>query len=258
MRFTQCPRCAKLGKDTSKDNLCIFEDQHAYCFGCGYHRRAPDSLANMSQKMAGKALKTSTTTLDLDGCTQALPKEPLVWLRRYGITDEEIYRHGLCWNPESKQLVFPVLENERVVATCSRSFNGGAKYLTKGNTKHYKVFPKQASNVYVLVEDFVSAIKVGRHYNCIPLLGAHVSLGLILSLVSYKPRLRIFLDPDKRLEAMKYTARALQYLKDVGTIIADKDPKDYDDFNLKRIIDESLTANQQTSGDATRPSGLFK
>jgi hypothetical protein len=207
----------------------------------------------MGRKVHGNGPKTATTALELDGCTQALPKGPLAWLRQYGITDEEIHQNQLCWNPERQHLVFPIRESnaagiaggrgvlpgDRVVATCSRSFGPGPKYLTQGNTKHYKVFPR-ANNIYVLVEDFVSAIKVGRHYNCIPLLGAHVSLDLILSLVFRKPRLRIWLDPDKRIEAMKYTARALQYIPDCATIVADKDPKDYGNEELKSIVSSTL------------------
>lgn len=34
---TQCPSCAKHGRDSSCDNLCVYEDGGKHCFACGYH-----------------------------------------------------------------------------------------------------------------------------------------------------------------------------------------------------------------------------
>ena len=37
IRKEQCPDCAKMGKDTSKDNLAIYSDGQTHCFACGKH-----------------------------------------------------------------------------------------------------------------------------------------------------------------------------------------------------------------------------
>ncbi len=34
---TQCPECASNGRDTSKDNLTLYDDGGQHCFSCGYH-----------------------------------------------------------------------------------------------------------------------------------------------------------------------------------------------------------------------------
>jgi twinkle protein len=34
---TQCPRCAEEGKDTSKNNLAVYDNGHSHCFSCKYH-----------------------------------------------------------------------------------------------------------------------------------------------------------------------------------------------------------------------------
>ena len=34
----RCPACASAGRDTSKDNLAIYDDGHQYCFSCGYYK----------------------------------------------------------------------------------------------------------------------------------------------------------------------------------------------------------------------------
>ena len=37
IRKEQCPACAKKGKDTSKDNLAVYDDGQTHCFSCGEH-----------------------------------------------------------------------------------------------------------------------------------------------------------------------------------------------------------------------------
>jgi len=34
---TRCPVCAENGRDTSRDNLCVYADGGKHCFACGYH-----------------------------------------------------------------------------------------------------------------------------------------------------------------------------------------------------------------------------
>ena len=37
LRKEQCPQCAERGKDTSKDNLCVYSDGQTHCYACDYH-----------------------------------------------------------------------------------------------------------------------------------------------------------------------------------------------------------------------------
>lgn len=36
IKHEQCPRCARNGRDTSKNNLAVYEDESKHCFSCGY------------------------------------------------------------------------------------------------------------------------------------------------------------------------------------------------------------------------------
>lgn len=38
LHYERCPRCAEEGRDTSEDNLGVYDDGHAYCFSCEYYR----------------------------------------------------------------------------------------------------------------------------------------------------------------------------------------------------------------------------
>ena len=36
----RCPSCASAGRDTSHDNLAVYDDGHKYCFSCNYYQGA--------------------------------------------------------------------------------------------------------------------------------------------------------------------------------------------------------------------------
>jgi hypothetical protein len=183
----------------------------------------------------------STASFSFEEFSYSIPAVPLAWLRKYGITNAEIHKHAISWHEEKQSLIFPVFDGDRLVNYTGRYFGekkDHPKYITIGNkTGPYKLFsPQEPTNVYILVEDFVSAIKVGRQFNCIPILGAHVPLALILSLIRHEPVLRIWLDPDKRIEASQFVQRALQYIPNCGSIISDKDPKEYENGEIKTHV----------------------
>ena len=37
IRKEQCPDCAKMGKDTKRDNMAIYDDGQTHCYACGTH-----------------------------------------------------------------------------------------------------------------------------------------------------------------------------------------------------------------------------
>lgn len=137
----------------------------------------------------------------------------------------------------------PVLDGDRIVTVSCRNFGvRGPKYLTKGKKDYFKVVrPEVPSDVYVLVEDYLSAIKVGRITNCIPLLSAHAPRKLILSLIGKASLLRFWLDRDKATEAAKQAAKARQWIANCATIVTELDPKEYDDNQIKDILNESTS-----------------
>ena len=46
---TQCPECAKMGKDRSQDNLILYDDGGQNCFACGYNVSGDGTVSNTSQ-----------------------------------------------------------------------------------------------------------------------------------------------------------------------------------------------------------------
>jgi hypothetical protein len=183
--------------------------------------------------------------LDTDGFTARIPAVALQWLYRYQVTDKEIHDHGICWNPAKDCLVLPVFDGSRLVVTNSRYFGDNPdhpKYVTKGyKNQHFKLFPRDG-NTLVLCEDYLSALRVGRKYSAIPLLGAHVPLDLVLPLLGRYSCILVWLDPDKRLEAIKAANRISQYISS-RAVLSDRDPKEYTDEEIARFV--SSAAGQQ-------------
>lgn len=248
IRKERCPKCAEQGKDRSGNNLAVYDDGHKYCYGCGWIDYGHNSTAWMHKKLYKTKTSSDPYEFDLDNVTHNIPPEPRKWLNSYGLSLDEIKTHRIYYDLQKSYLVFPVYDGERLVHITGRYFGSNPKhpkYITKGwKSGYFKIVkPKEPSDVYVLVEDHISAIKVGRHYNAVPLLGCFVPHELVLSLMRFSPRLRIWLDPDKIREGIRQAAVSRQLVKDCGTIIADKDPKDYNDDEIKRIVSATLSGN---------------
>ncbi len=239
----QCPRCHALGKDTRGNNLAVYDDGHSYCYSCRYYVPSPTTVTSLKQKLSRSARTTANESYNLGDVTFRIPPTPKAWLTKYGVTDDEIHKESICWNAEKKLLTFPIYNGEALMGFTARYFGENKeypRYIHKFRAGFYKLFSQQHTNVFILVEDYVSALKVGRHYNAIPILGSYIPLSLILSLVYQQPQLRIWLDRDKAIEAMKYAARARQFIPDCGTIVTEKDPKEYTNKEITEIVFSTL------------------
>jgi hypothetical protein len=183
--------------------------------------------------------------LDTEGFTARIPTAALQWLYKYGVTDKEIHDHGICWNPAKDCLVLPIFDGSRLVVTNSRYFGDNPdhpKYITKGyKNQHFKLFPNLGTTV-VLAEDYVSALRIGRQYAAIPLLGAAVPNDLALRLAGTYRRVLVWLDPNKRTDAMRFANRLSQYVS-ARAILSDRDPKEYTDEEIAGFV--SSAAGQQ-------------
>ena len=92
------------------------------------------------------------------------------------------------------------------------------------------------ANKIALVEDIISAIKVGRCVSTRGLLYATVTDGLVRDLCTKYDEVIIWLDPDKKL----YVVRKMQRYRTLGykvkSIYTLKDPKYYSDDEIKTLI----------------------
>lgn len=236
---SRCPRCKKNGRDTKGDNYITYDDGHSFCYGCGYYGHPPKSLNNMSKKLyKWKTPTEKPYDFNEDDITFDIPAPALLWLNKYGVTERERLDNKIFYDHTKDYLCLPIFDGERLVCTNSRYFGSNPehpKYVTKGwKSGHFKVFPNP-NRIFVLTEDYISALRVGRQYNAIPLLGASMPLELCLSLLARADCILVWLDPDKRDDCIKISNRISQY-KESSAILTEKDPKDYNDDEINQFI----------------------
>jgi hypothetical protein len=179
-----------------------------------------------------------------DTCTWNIPDRALVWLHTYGITSDDIKLHSFWYDNLGCYLVMPTFNGSELVHICKRYFGANLehpKYITQGfKTGFFKVFPNPSNNILVLVEDYLSAIRVSHSFSSIPLHGTFAPRELILKLLPQRPILRFWLDRDAADKAITQTNKVLQFLPDCGTIITEKDPKCYTNEEINDIVSLTL------------------
>jgi hypothetical protein len=220
-----CPRCRKLGNDRSGNNLAHYSDGHTYCFACGFKTKG-----DVIERIKSQVKETNTETYTK---SNIIPNNALVWLKKYGLTDAEIY-DNFFWD-DNGYLVF-----DGKTYQCGRNFNSyGAKYKTKGVIKGNEVIfvpVNNSSDTIVIVEDHVSAIKVSRVCASVALSTATISLGLLARLSNQFKHAVIWLDPDKQKESVREAEKAKSFFDSVKVVWSDKDPKEHTVNEIKELL----------------------
>lgn len=166
------------------------------------------------------------------------------WLKQYGLTDEEIAEHYF-YNPWGDRIIFHCIDP----VTGEEYFEGRhhnpsviPKTLSSG-TKPNIFIGDGTSDTVVIVEDAVSAIKVGRHALVMPLFGSHMTphqMSIITKLDGID-QVIFWLDEDKYALGMQL-ARRMGLLKPSVAIHTSKDPKWLTDEEIVVQLEDALDA----------------
>lgn len=176
-----------------------------------------------------------------------IPPTGLAWLYKYEILDEEIKQYNICYSESYKRLILPVYDASGLIYWQGRNLGK----VTKENPKYLNIRQSGAKNVYfkihrhnsvqsdtlVIVEDILSAIKVGRYYNSLALLGSYFPLDILKEFSDYK-KVFIYLDSDKWKESIKAAKRFNQLTgKQFIVKYHEKDPKALSDKELITFLE---------------------
>lgn len=170
-----------------------------------------------------------------------LPSAATLWLSKYGITEQEIKRYGIKYSHYLNRLILPVYDDKGEMVYW-QGRNLGA--ITEENSKYLNLSVpgkdvfftcNTGQQIVVLVEDILSAIKVGRVAGSIALLGSYVAHSVASMLKGKK--VVVWLDDDKYVEAIKYAAklRAVHNI-DAVNLRTMKDPKEYDEKQIRGYL----------------------
>lgn len=246
VRREPCPYCRAGGGDKSGNNLTIYLDGHTHCYACGKHDHAQTTLEDIRklaegrdklnlQEVADSQLEFPRDYTPLNEALYA--KEGIRWIKGYGITDDEIEKHHIGWSSDRNMLIFPVYDTAgSLVMWQGRNFQTGQKYLTFGNKSDIMYLcGNSKSGTVVVTEDLVSAIKVGRVFQAMPLWGASMTVGLMQKLADRFDDMGVWLDRDKVRESVLIALRSSQYLP-TFVVSSTVDPKNYRDEVLAQLV----------------------
>lgn len=252
-RYDYCPFC---GEKVRGKGFVVTRTKNGFflwCFKCHAHRHVTrDGLSfsnvkrymkerdNSHKEVADVAVEHTIVTLPHDFTTE-IPPAGLVWLRKGGVTDDEIKQYRFGYSPELDRVILPVFGEEGLLYWQGRALIADGtkpKYINvRTKRKHVFFVAGTNSTVTVLVEDILSALAVARAgYTGLALLGSHVGADVQEAIKSHK--VRVWLDPDKRKECVKFAKMLCAYSFQASPIVyTDKDPKEYTVDEIRNIID---------------------
>lgn len=233
----KCPKCP------SSDAFHVWDDGHGHCFSCGFHQYPNMTIESLKSSLKSNEKKSKfhyeiSLPADFD---YHIPSEAMAWLYKYNLTRLEIHRNKIGWTETFQSLVFPVFGvSQELLLFQARYFGPNdkvPKWKTFGSVKDLIHLPeKHNDDVLVLVEDIISAIKVSRVKNCMPLFGSHLPLETVRRVSKLFRTGRIWLDSDKRPEALKMALACSEYGMPTTVIFTDKDPKEYPTADIRELV----------------------
>lgn len=232
LHFEQCPNCATKGKDRSSDNLGVYADGGAHCFSCGYHRNAKFQLNFLIQEKVNDQEKI---VLPRD-FTREVPAEGWKWLLQYGLS-YSYWKPFTGYTPAENRIILTV--GQPIRFSQGRALTvGERKWKVYGSKRGYvDAFGEQLSGEVVLVEDLISAHKVGHVTPCIALFGTNIEDDVVKKLQDLKRPVALWLDDDQYTYLPKKINRLRTLLTHpVRYIRTTKDPKSYSIDEIKEIL----------------------
>lgn len=215
IRHTTCPRCK------SRDNLGEYTDGW-WCFGC--HAKFPKIQFSQQNPTNEKPPRFS------DHYSETIPEEYRKYLEKYELTKDEISR--FLWSETYQRLSYPIYRESSRVAEYLRSNTKQPKALYIGEKVLHFIgegFPT------VLVEDILSAIKVGRYAKCSPVWGSALKKDLRIQLKNEK-HVVFWLDSDMYKEAIKQASILRSLGIPSSVIYTEQDPKELTSSQIQKQL----------------------
>lgn len=246
IRHEQCPECAKLGKDNTHDNLAVYSDGHCWCYSCKYSTY-PNGVTRFKVENERRAsyLDKEPLTLPTD-CDINYPDRAVKWIEQYDLTRVDLLNNNVMWSESMQRLIFPVYGDGWLIAYQGRYFGTQSsavakvpKWYGKGNLKDTLNILGKGTTL-VLTEDVVSAIKVAKcGVRAMPLYGCVVGdrFKHIKTMLEPSEKVLVWLDPDKRTEAVKEAKLGRVYGINCTPVFSEVDPKEmlYDEIKASLV-----------------------
>lgn len=221
----------------SKDNNAVYEDGHSFCFGCRKYIPGRVSIHKVHNPHQWINVKMGDFPIDAQ---EEIPSEPLQWLLKYGITQHTANTFGIYWSPYRQLLCWQIKSpRDAILGWSTRNFSPEAK--KKAN--HYgaihddvNIIETKLSSKIVLVEDYLSAIKVSQHLPVMCLYGCTINLESLQTLSKQFKGVILWLDSDKLTTARKIAAKANLTGLTGQVLYTEHDPKEYTHEQIQNFL----------------------
>jgi hypothetical protein len=236
-----CPYCLN-GNNTP----CFAEYSDGYkCFSCG------KTKTYSGEYLSWKDVHEPKTNVYIPNATRNIKEFSigvLSWLYKYYVYDDLIRKYDIMYTtPEG--LLFTLSED-----FYQQRFFPSKKFITKGS-KSCLFTPGDYCGTIVVVEDYISAIRVAEHYSSLCLFGTSINREMVLYLVHSVCNIIVWLDPDeagksaahnikqtltkiitKNQEMYAFNTKDLR----VEVLITEKQPKEYSPSQINDILKERI------------------
>jgi len=171
--------------------------------------------------------------------TSNIPHKFIEYLKRYEV-DKLIDKYQLAYTPYQDRLILPCTDGGYL----GRSLEDQPKWLTFTDNDHFiSVFnPKLNTNKLCIVEDPISAIKVGEVTRCIALLSTTITNNLFYKLAKLPNPTTVYIWLDGDIAGYKGIAKLSSRLSQLSNLKIklvseqDKDPKDCSYFKINNNL----------------------
>lgn len=238
----------------------VWSDGQKFCFShCGYFVPGHGGLniEDIRAQLRNQQKDPSAPLRLPFDYTPVLREDAVAWLDKYGITLAERFKYKIGWSELYESLILPAFDVWGNLLVCQRRYFGTGdwpKYHTKGRPESvvWTARPSGGSvgnnpeapydGRIVIVEDYVSAIKIGRQAEAMPVWGSFLSNPQLNRLADRWSELVIWLDFNKTGEALSIRTRAACFFNTANVVSTEKDPKDYSDAEINNYLNQYVDA----------------
>ena len=224
-----------------------------YCFRCGFkdfQGKGYQTLEQLAQikaqdELAQESMKTLELPKDINYNEAEWPTEARLWLYKAGIYGPTIHSNGIGYSKFSNRVLLPTFTDGTLRYFQARRLQGtGPKYINprvdKTSLLHLCRPDDSGTKTIVVVEDVLSAIRVGSNVPCAALLGTKLSTGQANQLAEYDTIISWFDNDRAGKDCALAVRRTMSLTNDVYDIQTDVDPKEHSSKQIQSILKEHL------------------
>lgn len=233
--YQQCPKCLESGRDSRGDNCGVYSDGSLHCFSCGFHKFPKHFVPSSNEKE-----KVNESVLPSD-FTREVPSHALKWLLQYGLP-WSYWKPFIGWTEKDMRLVFTVGTGPSfsvgrfIPGEDGRSQRKWYVWGESHRQAHVIGNPFDAKQI-VLVEDLISAHKLGRVVPTICLFGTNIFDAVIPVLRHLQLPITLWLDKDQEGHVERKCLRlSLLTQLPVKYIFTKEDPKMQTFDKIKELL----------------------